>query len=174
MRLLNNVLKHFLCIWLGLTGAICIASGMNVDERAFIEFIEQQFSVQTTVERIPVEQVHTIVSRNLDRRMEKSIIKVDGINLHTMPLNNTVTPIQLALLELSYLDEVTAAQALRQLGKSRYFQHSKILIPFSVVQAGHQLLIVFTENTENSRATAVVKNFPTEVCSECRSKSGKT
>ena len=49
---------------------------MNADERAFIEFIKQQLSVQVSVQRIPAEQIHTIVSRNLDLRMEKLLTKV--------------------------------------------------------------------------------------------------
>jgi hypothetical protein len=162
MQMLNNILKHFLCISLGLSSFICLASDMNADERTFIEFIKQQLSVQVSVQRIPAEQVHTIVSRNLDLRMEKLLTKVDGINLHTRSVDSTVTPIQLALLELIYPDEATAVQALRQLGKKRYFQHSKILIPFSIVQIGHRLLIVFTENAGNSSAIAVIEKFPTE------------
>ncbi|WP_144353379.1 hypothetical protein [Snodgrassella alvi] len=94
---------------------------MNADERAFIELIKQQLSVQVSVQRIPAEQIHTIVSRNLDLRMEKLLTQVDGIDLHTRPVDSTITPIQLALLELIYPDEATAVQALQQLGKKTLF-----------------------------------------------------
>lgn len=159
MRLLNIIVKLSLSIWLGLISVISFASVLDTDEPIIVEQIRQQLVEPINAERISDAQVKDIIRHNLDSRLEISLYNAYGINLQSLSSDNALPPIQLALLELSYSDEAAAARAVKSLGKTRFFKHSKILVPFSVVRIGSKLQILFTENAGNRRAQAIIDKF---------------
>ncbi|MCX8747503.1 hypothetical protein J3U64_08530 [Snodgrassella sp. B3800] len=159
MRLLNNIIKLSLSIWLGLFSVISFASVLDNDEPIIVEQIRQKLAEPVNAARISDAQVKDIIRHNLDSRLGISLYNAFGINLQSISSDNALAPIQLGFLELSYSDETAAAQAIKSLGKIRFFKHSKILVPFSEVRIGSKLQILFTENAGSRRAQAIIDKF---------------
>lgn len=159
MRLLNNIVKLSLSIWLGLFSVISFASVLDNDEPIIVEQIRQQLAEPVNAARISDAQVKDIIRHNLNSRLGISLHNAYGINLQSISSDNPLAPIQLGFLELSYSDETAAAQAIKSLGKNRFFKHGKILVPFSVVRIGSKLQILFTENAGSRRAQEIIDKF---------------
>lgn len=129
MRLLNNIIKLSLSIWLGLFSVISFASVLDNDEPIIVEQIRQQLAEPVNAARILDAQVKDIIRHNLDSRLGISLHNAFGINLQSISSDNALAPIQLGFLELSYSDETAAAQAINHwaklvlLSKAKFWFH---------------------------------------------------
>ncbi len=139
------------------------ATDFSANEQAFMALVERHWNAPFSVQPISGAHVKTIARRRLDPQVASQIVTSSGVSLQPDPLAALApTHVQVALFDLCYLDQATAARRQQKLPKSRHFEHSKILIPFSSVVADHCLLVVFTESAGDQNAVRFIEGFPAQ------------
>jgi len=151
---------------IGGVACIAIAAGVcraDVSPVGLTETFKQRLTerlvagpAKAQVRAVPMttKLVREVVQKNLAGNLLTSVRDVGGTDFRFVP-SGEQDEVQVAMLTLTYADDETAKRMARHLlVRKAYFRNTKILTRFCHVPAGHQLTIVFTENSGNE---AVVK-----------------
>lgn len=108
---------------------------------------------------ISAERTRWVVETRLSPGVLNKKTVESGISLQFTPVH-TLYSSNITLLELVYPDATTAARVQKKLANGRYLTNSKILTPYSCVEDGNQVLIIFTESAGDSKIATFIEDFP--------------
>jgi hypothetical protein len=113
-----------------------------------------------SVSRIAESEVFSILKRNVNSRLLRSIQNVSGSEMALLSPGDQ-TRRHAAILVVEYPDAVRAQQMKSLLAvKVGYFRKTKILTSYSSVVAGDLLIISYTESSGDARMAALIKDIP--------------
>ena len=162
---MKNSIRAFLSLFTLCTLLnIPLAEAISLNStNTFISLVENQWILppDLSLERAEItpEQTRWIVGKNVNAKIQNKLKAAGGVRVQFKPVNS-MTSIDVNLLELDYPDAKTAMQVRQILEKQKYFSQSKLLIPYTSVDDASQVFIAFTESAGDRFATEFIVDFP--------------